>query len=388
MSLINKMLQDLDARQAAGTERIASNHVRPLPPATNSRPWLRLGAGAVAAFLLGAIGVLLFQPSRDVPPTAPSPAMKPGAIAPSAAVVSPTSPGPAPVSTPEAVLAPAAPPEATGGPRTGSASPVDMPLAAALESVGRTAAYGLKVATVLSVPPSLSARNDPRPATVRASSPAGNTPPPPMPIRQSDGPTRIEKSSRDMTAQERAATDYRQAVALLNEGRPGASMESLRAALRSDASLAEARLLLSALLLEKRQLEEARAVLLEGLATDPAQPRLAMPLARIQVELGDPSAAGETLSRAAQAAAGNAEYRGFYAAVLQRLGRHKEAAAEFQAALRLLPESGLWWMGLGISLEADGQRGAARDALRRARETKRLTPELDRYVEQKLQALS
>jgi MSHA biogenesis protein MshN len=262
-----------------------------------------------------------------------------------------------------------------------------MPLAAALESAGRPAAYGLKVATALSVSPALSARNDPRPVTAKASPAAGSSPPAAMPIRQSEGPTRIEKSNRAMTAQERAAIDYRQAVALLNEGRQGAAMESLRAVLRSDASHAEARLLLSTLLLERRQLEEAKAILVEGLAIEPAQPRLAMPLARIHVELGDAGAAAETLSRAAQAATGNAEYRGFYAAVLQRLGRHKEAAAEFQAALRLLPESGLWWMGLGISLEADGQRGAAKDALRRARETRRLTPELDRYVEQKLQAL-
>jgi MSHA biogenesis protein MshN len=41
-------------------------------------------------------------------------------------------------------------------------------------------------------------------------------------------------------------------------------------------------------------------------------------------------------------------------------------------------------MGLGISLEAEGRSAEARDAFQRARASNSLSPELDRFVEQKI----
>jgi len=42
----------------------------------------------------------------------------------------------------------------------------------------------------------------------------------------------------------------------------------------------------------------------------------------------------------------------FAAALYQRLDRHKEAIEQYQAALRLAPSAGIWWLGLGISFQA------------------------------------
>lgn len=387
MSLINKMLQDLDARQAAGSERIASNHVRPLPPASEHRASRSRVIAVAAIIALAVAGSLYFASSRNDPPSAPGHNFKQGVLAPPAsAPIASVEPATPPVAAEEK----APPATAPVAPWTGSPAFAEMPLASSLASIGRPEAFGLKVTTELAVPLAPRPRDDlqaagapPAPAVVVA---------PPMPAaakaRTGEGPTRIDKQNRAFTAQERAANDYREAVRLLDEGRAGAAMDRLRAALAADAALEEARLLLSSLLLRNRQLDEARAILQVGLAANPALPRLAMTLARIQVEMGDSEAAAGTLSGSAQAAAGNADYRGFQAAVLQRLGRHPEAVAEFRAALRLRPDSGLWWMGLGISLEAEGQKEPARDALRRARETGRLTPELDRFVQQKLLALA
>ena len=41
--------------------------------------------------------------------------------------------------------------------------------------------------------------------------------------------------------------------------------------------------------------------------------------------------------------------------VLQRLNRSREAVEHYQAALRLNPAEGRWWVGLGIALEGAGQ---------------------------------
>lgn len=114
------------------------------------------------------------------------------------------------------------------------------------------------------------------------------------------------------------------------------------------------------------------------------QPQLAMLLARLQLERGGPAI--ETLQRTLPHAAGNADYIAFLAGVLQKQNRHHEAAEQYEAALRLQPSKGVWWMGLGLSLQADKQTAAARDAYRKA-QAAGLTPELQQFVERKLTQL-
>lgn len=199
--------------------------------------------------------------------------------------------------------------------------------------------------------------------------------------------SRIEKKMRMSTARERAENEYRRALGLVNQGRVQDGMAVLRGALSEDAGHMGARLALFGLLVEQQRHEEARALLQEALARDPAQPQLASRLARLQLEGGDVRGAEQTLNKAAGAAAGNAEFRAFHAAVLQRLTLHKEAVTEYQAALRLVPQAGVWWMGMGISLEADGRVAEAREAYQRAKATGALSAELTAFVDQKLRQL-
>ena len=199
--------------------------------------------------------------------------------------------------------------------------------------------------------------------------------------------TRIEKKMRMSSPRERAENEYRRALGLVNQGRVQEGTAVLRGALSEDTGHAGARLALFGLLVEQQRLEEAQTLLEVTLARDPAQPQMASQLARLKLERGDVRGAAEALGKAAGAAADNPEYRALHAAVLQRLTLHKDAVTEYQAALRLAPQAGVWWMGLGISLEADGRGAEAREAYQRARASGVLSAELDRFVEQKLRQL-
>lgn len=164
---------------------------------------------------------------------------------------------------------------------------------------------------------------------------------------------RIDKTVRAPSARERADGAYRRANAALAQGRAAEALPLLRQALREDASHVAARLA----------------------------------LARLLAEMGDDREAADALRAGASHSAGSAEYRGLYAAVLQRLKRDSEAIQEYQAALRLMPGNAVWWMGLGLSLEALGNRGDARLAYQQAKSAGTLSGELADFVDQKLRQL-
>jgi MSHA biogenesis protein MshN len=95
----------------------------------------------------------------------------------------------------------------------------------------------------------------------------------------------------------------------------------------------------------------------------------------------------ETLGKTLPYADQEAAYQAFMAALLQRQNRHKEAITHYQIALQLSPSSGLWFMGLGISLQAVQRKEDALDAYKHAIETRSLSPELQAFVMQRMKEL-
>jgi hypothetical protein len=208
-----------------------------------------------------------------------------------------------------------------------------------------------------------------------------------LPAPKSHGPASIDKQMHLSTPAERAESEFRKATGLLNQGRVAEAIDGYKSTLQQDAGHAAARQALVGLLLESRRIDEAQQFLQEGLSLNPDRSAYAMLLARIQVERGDLQGAHDLLSKHAGSAANNADYHALDAAVLQRLGRHKEAVSGYQAALRLAPRAGLWWMGMGISLQADNRSAEALDAFKRAKSAGGLSPDLLAFVDQRMKQL-
>jgi len=57
---------------------------------------------------------------------------------------------------------------------------------------------------------------------------------------------------------------------------------------------------------------------------------------------------------------------------------------QFQRALQLRGNTGLWLLGMGVSLEALGRRDQAQEAYRQAQGSGNLSAELQAFAEQKL----
>lgn len=339
MSLINKMLRDLDERQASVAERagLAANQVRALPPERRF-PWSRVLL-VLAGVLVGATGLWLLPDGRPRPPAVP--------------------------------------------PMAAPASPIAMPS--------------------LMVPMPAEERQEPAPARVeslqldlRLSQPSA-PPQPPAPVRGEPtgpapiatakpladaAPAAIDKRSHEGPGGGSAEAEYRKAMAAFRQGRSSEALPGFQNALRLDGHHAGARQALLSLLMEQGRWPEAQALASEGLGLDAAQPGWAMIVARLQVEQGQVAAAQETMARHAAHGERSADYQAFHALLLQKLQRTTEAVERFRVATGLRPTEGRWWYGLGLALEADQRPQEAREAFRRARETGNLPPELAAALEQ------
>jgi MSHA biogenesis protein MshN len=199
--------------------------------------------------------------------------------------------------------------------------------------------------------------------------------------------SQIDKRAQTLTPQQVAENEYRDAANFLNQGRLAEAQEGFRRALQNYPAHVGARQGLFGVLLDAKKNGEAEQVLQEGLRLNPNQPGFAMALASLQYERGDIAGSIETMQKAAPAAQASPDYLARLAGLLQRQSRHKEAVDYYQAALRLAPGSGVWLMGMGISLQSLNRNSDAAEAFRRAKSSNTLSPDLLAFVDQRLKQL-
>ena len=385
MSLINKMLRDLDARHIGESERAAlPAAVTPLAArqVQKSRSTVVVGLAVIVALA----GALAWQELRPDPtPVRPLPL--------------PSAPKPLVAPPPVAAPSPAMAPIATNAPASGEAAPVRGAEAASLPSALRMADELSVVAPPSSAPMSPpAARSEPRPAAVKpvvspttekrsAADKPDPAKPAAAPIREVAEPvakTRIDKQERVPTATERAEAEYQRAVVARHQGSTDVALAGYRSALELSPDHAGARQALAAQLIDARRYDEAEDVLRKGTELAPARLSSVLALARLKVERNQVAAALELLQKHGGAGESSAEFQGFAGALLNRVGRAAEAAERYRQATRLSPGEGRWWAGLGISLDASGKSSEAREAYLRARQAPDLPPDLAQHVEQRL----
>lgn len=368
MSLINQMLKDLDARRAeAGGASPFGEQVRAVPARRNLHPawWLAM---ALALALSGVLAWIALGPAPAEPQAGGAPLPLQFALE-----IGPTD----------------APEFAVHAAEKTAADPVPS-----MES-GRMPA-GSEPATAVETPKitpvSVAEARLPQPATLPPAPEKAVPAPVVEPVAEVATAVRepappLVKQMREPTSQQLAENAYREALRALQQGRRSEALRGFEQALRLDGGHASARQTLIAVLLEDGESAEALRVVREGVELDARQVGWAMILARLQLEKNDLPGAIETLERARPHAASQVDFIAFHAALLQRASRHREAIEQYTHALQRMPQNDLWWMGLGISLQAEQRNDEAREAFQRAKAGKTLSPELAAFVDQRLAQL-
>jgi len=426
MSLINKMLQDLDARGTPPGEAFPSQ-IKPVahePRRPNLRVIVVAVGGVLAAGALAWVGWGQLHAGR---PAAPVAAAVPVAARPAAppkapaAMTSTITMLPAAPASPPAKQAPEGPADFIAEPEVPPVARIDAPRAPRVAHARTDAAPAKRralvdaamaqpvpreAASLKSVVPvepdseearsarralaqELDARQTARPAAPpSAKLPAQSSPKSSAKSKKPAAEAHaaaVQAQSREQSTSQRAESEYRRALAGMQEGRMGETIGALESALRIDPGHEAARQTLVGLLIEAHRPDDAIRQLQLGLTQDPRQPALAMLLARLQIERGGSGI--ETLTRTLPYAGANPDYHAFLAGALQRQQRHREAAAEYAAALRGAPANGVWWMGMGISLQAEKRNAEALEAFQKAQGSGVLSAELQAFVERQIRQL-
>lgn len=356
MSLINQMLRDLDRRQdrADGPGAVPPAYRQGRPPRRS--PWLIL-AFAASVPLAALVGWLAWERFAAAPVAEPAPAAAveaPRPAGPARAALAATPAGP----RPEAASRPAPPPPAP------AAEPRARETARAPEPAPRRPA-----ATQQAPPPPAPAM-----AGAEAPSPADDA-----------SPGTVRKSPRPVTPLQRAEEHYRRAYTLLSQGRQEAGEAALRKALAAAPDHDKARELLALVLIRGGRLVEAGEVLREGLRRNPGHRQLVRIYAEVLDRQQRTAVAVRLLEQYRPARIErDPAYFALLAAYYRKQGRQQDAASLYRQLTRLRPDNGVWWIGLGLSLEALAQPAAAAEAYRKARDTGALNAALRRFVAGKL----
>ena len=382
MSLINKMLRDLDKRHApqlgtAAPAGVLSRHMHAVPARTLASDFFWRTMAMLMLFAVGWVAWLVWQ-------LTPRPIVTDLVYQSSRG----TAPAPARSSRPDSAPAPqsAAPQSAPVLPAASASAAAQPPLPQRSEKINVDM---LRLATELTTPiPQRSPRASSSRSGSKAPVAAARTvsAQPALADEAAAAPGKIDRRS-NTSSRSRAESEFRRAVNLMNQGRIAEGMDGFRRALEIDPGHEAARQTLVALLIETKRVDEAALSLQEGLAVDSGNTGFAMLLARIMVESNEIPTALVVLQRHAAPPDRNPDFHAFAGALYQRLDRHKEAIEQYQAALRLAPSAGVWWLGLGISLQAVGRPKDAQEAFTRAKSAGNLAPDLLSFVDQRLRQL-
>ncbi|ARU54814.1 TPR repeat protein [Oleiphilus messinensis] len=385
MSLVNDMLRDLDQRQSRDIPATAvqgyGSLTQPQSRSSGFRKKMAIAAVSVGG-MLAIIGALYFAPyspitrsSKTVPDVAVKPEKETGAErqVPKEPVQLETiqleTPTPHEVSAHKKGFATVASPVE----ETGEARSVSVDLSGSEVNPQETIVVKQDVNSLVSGHASESVESDPH----QEQSGSANVPQewvsdprPSAPVvpkvdehvpaqDQSTQLTKVKLSS----ARERDRDIANQGLELVKQGRQGEAVSALLEFISDAEYIAESGKLLAGMYLLQHEVDHALKLIAK---LDPEDPDVRLLHARALVQTGNASEALSILAGRIPPVEAHADYHALLAALYQQLNLHELAIQYYAQLVNVYPDSGDWWVGLGISLEAIGKRQSAVQAYRRA----------------------
>ncbi|MCW8900468.1 MAG: tetratricopeptide repeat protein [Gammaproteobacteria bacterium] len=203
-------------------------------------------------------------------------------------------------------------------------------------------------------------------------------------------PIKLQKTRHPLNSKQLAEIAYKKGYQLLQQGQMRKGKEYLREALSLYIPHIKAREMLAGIYIKSGHFISAAELLSEGVKIAPEYPLFAKLYARVLLEQNNPGLAIQILNRGSVSAVMNVEpdYYALLAATYQRVNDHQKATELYLKLVKIRPTTGVWWLGLGISLEKLGKNKEALEAYQRAQDTGNLKAGLIKFTNNKVSALS
>lgn len=199
-------------------------------------------------------------------------------------------------------------------------------------------------------------------------------------------PTNMQVKRSEITAEQRGEKKYQEAQKLSRQGMIKQAIEKYRNALQLSPGHIEARLGLAALYFGREKPGAALVVLDKGLALDGDNVRLALLAAKIHYKQQHYAGVVHYLSQSVDAGE-QIEYVALKATSLQQLRRFSEAAEQYLLLTAVNPGNGRWWLGLGTAYEGQGDKPAATAAYEKSLGLSNISQNSRQYVMSRLRLL-
>ena len=259
---------------------------------------------------------------------------------------------------------------------------VRQPLPLPPEQPRRTKTLTASLAPVVALPAANAARAAPAEIATQAIAAVEAAP-----VREPIGlPAVSAAKTPALTPEQKARRLFNRAQSALAKHDRAKAADLLQQVLAQDPQHGTAREQLAVLMIQDGQREYAETLLADGVVLTPLRFDLARAYAQLLVERGALLPALQTLQRFTDSPTADADALGLRAGILDRLQRYSEAADAYKRALRQQPRQAVWWTGLGVALEHQGQPVTALDAYRRAMELP-LQDAVRSFVQQRIQTL-
>ena len=181
---------------------------------------------------------------------------------------------------------------------------------------------------------------------------------------------------------------YDNALSFIESGSIKQATLELQDILNKTPNFLVARNTLATLYLQNNDITNANKQIDEGLKLTPKDVTLVTLKARILLNQGDESLALTTLQTISPELKQAPDYYATLAATQQRLGNYAYAAQYYRQLTSDYPGHGVWWLGLGIALQASGQNNDALHAYQRAVNTQSLKPNLLAFARTQINSLA
>jgi MSHA biogenesis protein MshN len=202
-------------------------------------------------------------------------------------------------------------------------------------------------------------------------------------------PEQTSHFSMTGSSQENSTRSLKQRIAKsLNNDNLDLAQSLLRQLLETEPDNIKARKKLAALLFAQGDYMQSKQLLVRGIELHPAKGDLRLMLARLYMIQKAPSQAMHILAEFQPSRDNQTEYLAYRAALAQQLKQTTLARSDYQTLTNIESDNAKWWLGLAIAEDQLGEMNMALQAYNRASSLGQLDGSVNEFIQQRITVLT